>query len=217
MKLNIIIIILILALLGLAINAMGVNKLVGIIPEVVPMNYTYELTLIKEGIKDQELIRLFNLADNNDTITLHINSDGGTVFKGMQILNALKHTKAQVTGIVNIRAFSMGATLAASIEDIHFVEHSALIFHVTQKCRHECVPARGAYVEDINMSVTRAVSRFLTAAELHTMLVDEEDVYISGEELYLRLLAGKEPVSETDIAAIFHLRLTEFYDSKGPQ
>lgn len=64
-----------------------------------------------------------------DTINLHINSPGGSVFEGVAIGNMLKQNKAQVHCFVDGLAASIASVIAMSGDTISMPKNSMLMIH----------------------------------------------------------------------------------------
>ena len=70
-----------------------------------------------------------NDLDDVDTINLHINSPGGSVFEGIAIHNMLKMHKATVNVYVDGLAASIASVIAMSGDTIFMPENSMLMIH----------------------------------------------------------------------------------------
>ncbi len=69
---------------------------------------------------------------SNDEITLYIDSPGGDGASGLDIYDAIKHSKAPVTGIVYRRANSMAAVILQACTTRKTMRHSEILFHIVR-------------------------------------------------------------------------------------
>lgn len=85
--------------------------------------------LESETTQHDELLNTLNTASNNDSVIIHINCVGGDCATGIQILNAIKHSDAIVTTIVEGVAHSMATYifLAGNIRKIR--SNCLMLFH----------------------------------------------------------------------------------------
>lgn len=77
-------------------------------------------TLFKQELDDLE---------NVDTINLHINSPGGSVFEGITISNMLKMHKAKVIVYIDALAASIASVIAMCGDKIYMHKNSMLMIH----------------------------------------------------------------------------------------
>lgn len=64
-----------------------------------------------------------------ETINLHVNSPGGSVFEGIAIGNMLKQHKAEVIAYVDALAASIASVIVASADKVIMPENSMLMIH----------------------------------------------------------------------------------------
>lgn len=64
-----------------------------------------------------------------DSIELHINSSGGSIFDGLPIYNLVRHSRAEVTTFVDGCAFSMAGIIALAGAKVKMYEASLLHIH----------------------------------------------------------------------------------------
>lgn len=64
-----------------------------------------------------------------ETINLHINSPGGSVFEGIAIYNMLKNNPAQINVYVDALAASIASVIAMSGDNIFMPSNSMLMIH----------------------------------------------------------------------------------------
>jgi ATP-dependent Clp protease protease subunit len=74
-------------------------------------------------------VMLLNARDESRKITLYINSNGGSVMAGLNIYDAIKQSKAPVTGIVSNKAVSMAVIVLQACRTRKAYKHSHILIH----------------------------------------------------------------------------------------
>jgi len=80
------------------------------------------------GITAEDFVSDLNAIDAT-SITLRINSPGGSVFEGMAIYNAIRRHKATITTQVDGLAASMGSIIALAGDNIQMSENAYYMIH----------------------------------------------------------------------------------------
>ena len=70
-----------------------------------------------------------NAFDEQDAITVRINSPGGSVFEGLAIYNALKAHKGDVTVMIDGIALSMASGIAMAGDEVVMAENALMMIH----------------------------------------------------------------------------------------
>ncbi len=70
-----------------------------------------------------------NAQDDSSKITLYFNSNGGTVYSGLNIYDIVRHSKAPVTGIVFRCANSMAAIILQACKIRKILKNSQIMLH----------------------------------------------------------------------------------------
>lgn len=84
-------------------------------------------TFINTGDK---FVKEFNALDSEiDTVHVHINSPGGSVFEGLPIYNTLKNSNKTIYTYVDGIAYSMAAMIALAGEKVHGNKNSLFMVH----------------------------------------------------------------------------------------
>lgn len=73
-----------------------------------------------------------NVKNENEPITLYLESQGGGVLSGLDIYDIVRHSKAPVIGIVRRRANSMAAVILQACTIRKAYEHSDILIHNVQ-------------------------------------------------------------------------------------
>lgn len=77
----------------------------------------------------KDLIRGLSKLSERDTVVMHMSNTGGSVHTGMQIMTALKETKAHIVAKVNSPSYSMGAVIVCAADDIQLSPYAFLMYH----------------------------------------------------------------------------------------
>lgn len=80
------------------------------------------------GVTAEQFVSDLNAIDA-ESITLRINSPGGSVFEGMAIYNALRRHKARVTTQIDGLAASMGSIIALAGDTVQMSENAYYMIH----------------------------------------------------------------------------------------
>lgn len=86
--------------------------------------------VIGQDVDGNELARHISMVDDGvETISLLINSPGGSVNQGMSIITAIRTTKAEVVANVYGIAASMAAVIAVSADKVKMQDYAKLMIH----------------------------------------------------------------------------------------
>ena len=84
------------------------------------------------GISAKDFITDLNALGDVSTLNVFINSEGGSVFDGMAIYNAIKNHKASVNVQIDGIALSMGSIIAMAGDTISMAENGMMMVHNPQ-------------------------------------------------------------------------------------
>jgi len=76
-----------------------------------------------------EMIHVIRTATPNDTIYLHLNTPGGRLDTGVQLISAIRSSEARIITILDGVAHSMGALLFLCGHEMIIHDHAQLMFH----------------------------------------------------------------------------------------
>lgn len=167
-------------------------------------------TKIKAPEHYRDLLQLLDSARLGDTIIFHMSGYGGRVDSAIQIINAIKGTKAHTIASVEASVYSAHAFISMAADEIKIKSYVVLMFHhssfygraskVCSEREGQTDRTRSAVVKCekyFNNSLKNAegmikdlLSRVLTAEELSEVLTGY-DIYIRGDTLRDRLKALK--------------------------
>jgi ATP-dependent Clp protease protease subunit len=160
--------------------------------------YTYTIKethfYISEAIDDPtqyiDMIHCFNIAGNNDVIYMHLNTEGGRLDTGVQLINAMKNTQAKVVTVLECQAYSLGTLLFLSGQELVVNDNCVMMFHnfkgsVIGK-GNELTSQLDATVKWFNQLAKEIYIPFLSEDEFNRMLKGE-DFWMQSSEIRKRL------------------------------
>jgi len=90
----------------------------------------YFFGTIGEDIKCGDFIQELNeLSANNDTVVVHINSGGGSIFDGLTIYNAIMNCKAEIVGKIDGLCASMATVVALGMDKLYMCKSAQFMTH----------------------------------------------------------------------------------------
>lgn len=124
-----------------------------------------------------------------DTINLHINSPGGSVFEGIAIHNMLKMHKATVNVYVDGLAASIASVIAMSGDTIFMPENAMLMIHNPWTFAVGNAKELRKQADDLDRIAQASIKTYLSKSngkideETLTQLLDEE-TWLSAQEAF---------------------------------
>jgi len=130
---------------------------------------------------------LKELEKNYSKIDLHINSGGGSVFEGLAIINAIKTSKAEITGYIDGIAASMASIIALSLKSCYMSKYARLMTHrVTGGCYGNAdeLRAQADQCESLENDLVEIISikTGLTAEQVRDQYITNQDKWITAAE-----------------------------------
>lgn len=137
-----------------------------------------------------EILQALNEAQEGDNITIHMNSGGGQVRTAMQIVNAIRQTKAVVTGSLEAECHSAMTYIFLSCDQWLVHPNSLMLIHNYSGGNYgkgyeglEATKNIYAWITKIMQDVYKG---FLTEDEIKTVCSDK-DIWLHSEEIMSRL------------------------------
>ena len=132
-----------------------------------------------------DLIRGMDRLEKQDTIVFHMANNGGYVYSGIQLMHAIKNTKAHTVVKVEGLTYSMGALLTCSAKEIHFNPYSYLMYHAVQG-----LPPGESYMRtalermSVKIMANECVSKgILTYDDVYRIVYMDKEVYVFPEDI----------------------------------
>lgn len=142
-----------------------------------------EIKLTGEIFDTKDTVKAIQAA--TEDIDLYINSPGGDVFAGLNVVNAIQKSKVQVTAHVEVMAASIAGVIALACDTVEIDKNSLVMLHNcwtvssgNKKALEQDIKAMEA-VDNIlhNIIIENATDDTLIAQ------IEEGDVWLTGEEV----------------------------------
>jgi ATP-dependent protease ClpP protease subunit len=137
-----------------------------------------------------ELFYTLRTAVETDIIYLHLNTSGGDFDTGLQIINNMQASSANVVTVLEARAYSMGAFIFLAGDEFIVHDNCQLLFHIYSGSFAGRGNEQQAEVLAVSnwfeKFMTRTCQPFLTAAEIKDVLKGS-DVWMDSDEIRRRL------------------------------
>lgn len=164
----------------------------------------HEFYLSGEIESPEEYIQWFDTIRHSaetDVIKIYINSPGGNVFTAIQFMRVLKETEANIVMSVEGECASAATMIFLSGNSFEVSEHSMFMFH---NYSSGILGKGGELYDQIqherkwSESLLRDIYKdFLTEKEINAIL-DNKDIWMSGDEVIERLKVKKVAVESKD-------------------
>lgn len=118
-------------------------------------------------------------------IDLYINSPGGDVFAGLNVVNAIQKAKVKVTAHVEVMAASIAGVIALACDKVEIDKNSLIMLH---NCWTVSAGNKKALEQDIKAmeAVDTVLHNIISENSTDETLIeqiDEGDVWLTGEEV----------------------------------
>ncbi len=142
-----------------------------------------EIRITGEIFDTENIVKLIESAVAD--IDLYINSPGGDVFAGLNVVNAIQKSKVQVTAHVEVMAASIAGVIALACDKIEIDKNSLIMLHNcwtissgNKKALEQDIKA----MEAIDNILHNIISENSTDDSLIAQ-IEEGDVWLTGEEV----------------------------------
>ena len=145
------------------------------------IHHYYISTLIEDAHLYADMINKIQTAGSGDIIYLHLNTLGGYLSTGIQIINAMRSSQAHIVASLEGEVASLGTMLFLAADEFLVHENSSMMFHnytggVYGK-GHEQIAAI--------KSATTWTRDFMRRLYIPFMTEDEVDRLVKGEDIYM--------------------------------
>jgi membrane-bound ClpP family serine protease len=172
-----------------AVFSFGFYVIFPLIPMTYTVNIDAPLNKFTYGMTAQA-VRILDLADDNDTVIIKVRSPGGTAVHGLEIVNAIKKTRAHTIGYIDTYAYSAGAMIVVACDELQVSPLSEILFHRPAIGAHLgiriVVPNDQPVAMMIHKYYLETIKPLLTEEEAK-IYEDGGDVTILGDEFKKRL------------------------------
>lgn len=137
-----------------------------------------------------EMIHRIRMASANDVIEIHLNTPGGELDTGIQLINAMKSSAAHIITVLDSRAYSLGTLIFLSGDEYQVHDHCTMMFHnfssQTYGKGNEQQSELDMLLKWFNKLMHRICHPFLSAEEIKRILKGE-DIWLDTDEIRKRL------------------------------
>ncbi len=145
---------------------------------------------IEDPAKYTEMIHQIRTAGQNDVVHMHLNTPGGLVATGVQIISAMRASQGHIVTHLEGEACSMGALLFLTADEMVVYDDSLLMFHNYSGGAwgkgHEITASIDATNRWYTKLARTVCSPFLTEQELDRIF-DGADMWLLSDEVEERL------------------------------
>lgn len=145
-----------------------------------------------------ELYYTLRTAAETDLIYIHLNSPGGDYNTGLQIINNIGASEAQVVTVLEARAYSMAAMIFLSGDELYVHDNCQLMLHTYSGVfagkgneQQAEVAAVGKWFEKV---MRRICARVLSDDEVDS-IIKGSDFWMDSDEIRRRLSKEARPVA----------------------
>lgn len=154
------------------------------------VHHFYITCMIGEPSHYADMVNIIRGAGPNDIVYLHLNTPGGNITTGVQIISAMRSTQAHVIASIEGEVSSLGTILFLSADEFIVHDDCIMMFHNysggTYGKGHEQLAQVKATAEWFNSLAERAYLPFMSEEELHR-IIQGEDIYMLSPEIRERL------------------------------
>lgn len=154
---------------------------------------TYEIYFNEIFSEPKNYSRLFDMLRHlgeNDIVRMHINSFGGNMFTGVQLINSMQTSPAHIVTILDGTAMSLAPLILFAGDSIEITDHSLIMFHDYSSSGggkgSEQLTSATAMSSFYKGMLTKYATPFLTEDEIED-IVAGQDRYYNSEEIVSRL------------------------------
>jgi ATP-dependent protease ClpP protease subunit len=134
-------------------------------------------------------------AKENETVYIHINSEGGDMFTTLQLIRAMNESQATIVASVEGMCMSAATLIFLTAQRVEISDHSLFMFHnysgaVIGKGNemHNQIVAMKSWGENL---MRKVYENFLTAEEINELL-NGKDLWLDCNEIVARLKKKSE-------------------------
>lgn len=137
-----------------------------------------------------DMIHRINIATPADVIFIHLNTPGGNLATGIQIINAMQNSQAKVVTVLESMAYSLGTLIFLAGDEMVVNDHCMMMFHnfkggILGKGQ-ELVAQLEATVKWFAAMAKKIYVPFLTEDEFER-IIRGEDLWMQSPEIRKRL------------------------------
>lgn len=156
----------------------------------VGITHFYFSDEFKEPELYTDVVHRLNTAGEHDVIYMHLNTPGGRLDTGVQLINAIANTQAKVVTLLESEAHSLGTLIFLSGDEMVINEHCMMMFHnysggVGGK-GHEQIAHLAAETKRMSSLMHDICVPFLSIEEVQR-IINGEDIWLASPEIRTRM------------------------------
>lgn len=167
-------------------------------------SHVYDVFLdedIEEPSRYRDLISILFNADENDTVNIFFNTNGGQIDSAISIIEALKATAAETNAILVGACHSAGTIIMMYCKNIYVQDAAYCLIHTASGGYMGTVGNNQSYASFNNTRITKIMEEaykwFLTTEEFEKLKLGM-DLWFDADEVRARLLAKAELMAEEE-------------------
>lgn len=149
-------------------------------------------TEIGEPMLYRDLISLLFNADENATVNIFINSQGGHLNTAMAIIEAIKHSNAMVTGVILGECYSAASMIAMHCHNVAVLDSANMMIHTASFGTAGSTGNVKAYtdftVKEVEKLLMSTYEGFLSKDEIEKVKTGVE-IWLDADEIRKRMEA----------------------------
>lgn len=176
---------------------------------------------IGDSLEYADLFIALRSAGPADQFLFYLNTPGGSLDTGLQLIHSVQASEARVTMILDPQASSMGALLFLCGDDVSVPPYSSLMFHnysaeLGMRKGHEQFAAVRAFTDTYRKVLERVCQPFLTFDEI-SGIQKGQDLWLDSDEILRRFAKLNKQSSSTQKAKPARLARLADSPTKGEQ
>jgi len=138
-----------------------------------------------------DMIHTIRMAPASSTVYLCINTPGGRLDTGIQLINAIKASQATIVGVLDAEASSMGSIILLSADDYIIHDNCRMMFHdfsggTSNGKGNEQIKELTAAIQLYNKLLKSVCVPFLSNEEVER-IIKGEDFWMDSDQIRERL------------------------------
>ena len=154
------------------------------------VHHFYLSSPFEDTILYVEMMHIIRTAGPEDTIYLHLNTPGGNLSTGAQLISAMQSSQAHIIAAAEGEVCSLGTIIFFAADEFIVHDNSLMMFHNfsggTWGKGHEQAAQLEATIEYFNDLAHRLYMPFLSAGEIDR-IARGDDIWMQSEEVKARL------------------------------
>jgi len=171
--------------------------------QTIPVNIYH--FYISDQIEDykpyQDFINILKTAEEHDRILVYLNCPGGDLYVAIQIINAIRTSRANVVTCMDGQVCSAATLIFLSGHEYIVNKHCSFMIHNYSEGvfgKGNEIISRVKHATDWFKKLTYEIyGGFLTDIEIKDML-EGKDIWLDSDEVLLRLQKNNQPIAKMD-------------------